>query len=274
MMETMDNVCSLENGTGTEQTDAVSVDKEKGSTGFGKFKDANALLKAYESLQAEFTRRSQRLKEMERAMDNREAASAQKVEKLKKGAEERKRREREFDSFVEALENAASSDLNHSESFAFKEKGVGQVLDESERPVANFEESKPYEPSLQGVEVSTDEKEKTVAMVAETGEKTEEVTAETEGGEFAENKILEVPRGGVNVGGYGFADADSLYRLVCDNEAVRLRVVGDYLKSLAKPDAPIMKGGAGTLAAPIKKVSSIGEAGRMALRFFKKDGQA
>jgi hypothetical protein len=274
MMETMDNVCSLENGTGTEQTDAVSVNKENGSTGFGKFKDANALLKAYESLQAEFTRRSQRLKEMERAMDNREAVSAFKVEKLKKGAEARKRREREFDSFVEALENAASSDLENSESSAFKEKSVGQVLDESERPVVRDRESEPSLPSLQGMENSANEKEKTAVMVAKADGKVEDVAAELEGGEFAENKNLEVPRGGVKVEEYGFADSDCLYRLVCDNEEVRLRVVGDYLKSLAKPDAPIMKGGVGTLAAPLKKVSSIGEAGRMALRFFKKDGQA
>lgn len=43
----------------TEENDA-----EKSSGTYGKFKDADALLKAYNSLQAEFTRRSQRLKEL------------------------------------------------------------------------------------------------------------------------------------------------------------------------------------------------------------------
>ena len=45
------------------------------ATGLGKFRDVDALLEAYTSLEAEFTRRSQRLKELERAV--KEAAPAQ-----------------------------------------------------------------------------------------------------------------------------------------------------------------------------------------------------
>ncbi len=55
-----------------EQTEAVfedkteTVEQEKGAeVSFGKFKDANALLSAYNSLQAEFTKRCQRIKELE-----------------------------------------------------------------------------------------------------------------------------------------------------------------------------------------------------------------
>lgn len=36
----------------------------------GKFKDANALFKAYNSLQSEFTKRCQKLKELETALEN------------------------------------------------------------------------------------------------------------------------------------------------------------------------------------------------------------
>ena len=50
-MEHKDNVCENKEA---EQVAEAKV--EKGSTAFGKFKDANALLEAYESLQAEFTR--------------------------------------------------------------------------------------------------------------------------------------------------------------------------------------------------------------------------
>ena len=39
--------------------------KEEARGGFGKFKSADALLNAYNSLEAEFTRRSQRLRELE-----------------------------------------------------------------------------------------------------------------------------------------------------------------------------------------------------------------
>ena len=56
----------------TEQTEEVTenvVNKETGlgetSVSLGKFKDVNALLNAYNSLQSEFTKRCQRIKELE-----------------------------------------------------------------------------------------------------------------------------------------------------------------------------------------------------------------
>ena len=61
------------NDTINEQTEAVAVAETKESTdgttevSLGKFKDVNALLSAYNSLQAEFTKRCQRIKEMEAA---------------------------------------------------------------------------------------------------------------------------------------------------------------------------------------------------------------
>ncbi|MBQ8320352.1 MAG: hypothetical protein IJX81_05675 [Clostridia bacterium] len=47
-----------------------------GSTALGKFKDVNALLQAYSALEAEFTRRSQRLKAYEKALENEEKRKA------------------------------------------------------------------------------------------------------------------------------------------------------------------------------------------------------
>ena len=275
MMEIMENVCEAENGTKTEYTDAVSVREGEDSTVLGKFKDANALLKAYESLQAEFTRRSQRLKEMEkelqRATDNREEASAQKVEKLKRGARERRRREREFDSFVETLENSASFGFEKSADLG---KEMGQVCDESERPVAVGEEKPKLPPVKEKVENSVLDDGETAETTETAAVSVAESERENGVGEFVENKNFEGSRGETALGDYVLKDADTLYRLVNNNEAVRLRVVGDYLRSLGRPDAPIMKGGVGTLAAPVKKATSIGEAGRMALRYLKNDGQA
>ena len=57
-MENKENVCE-------EISTAGQMEEEKSP--LGKFKDVNALMQAYNSLQAEFTRRSQRLKELERA---------------------------------------------------------------------------------------------------------------------------------------------------------------------------------------------------------------
>lgn len=49
-----------------EQTTLSSADSDKGEvTSYGKFRSAEELLNAYNSLESEFTRRSQRLKELE-----------------------------------------------------------------------------------------------------------------------------------------------------------------------------------------------------------------
>lgn len=45
--------------------DAAEAEKDKAATACGKFKSVEALEKAYLSLEAEFTRRSQRLRELE-----------------------------------------------------------------------------------------------------------------------------------------------------------------------------------------------------------------
>ena len=81
-MQDKENVYEQENSP-TEQGSVSmkqqkEVQKMEGSADLGKFKDVDALLQAYHSLQAEFTRRSQRLKRYEDAeKDNRERAQAQ-----------------------------------------------------------------------------------------------------------------------------------------------------------------------------------------------------
>ena len=60
----MDNLNANEELKGTANT-AEAEKKEEVVADLGKFKDVKALLSAYNSLEAEFTRRSQRLKELE-----------------------------------------------------------------------------------------------------------------------------------------------------------------------------------------------------------------
>ena len=52
----------------TTETSGAQLGSEEGSM-LGKFKDATSLLNAYMSLQAEFTRKSQKLKELEKMVD-------------------------------------------------------------------------------------------------------------------------------------------------------------------------------------------------------------
>ncbi len=60
----MDN---LMNGTTAAADSAEAENTVSAATELGKFKDVKALIEAYGNLEAEFTRRSQRLKELENA---------------------------------------------------------------------------------------------------------------------------------------------------------------------------------------------------------------
>ena len=73
---------------------------EEASTVLGKFKDVSALERAYEHLQAEFTRRSQKLRELEKEVENFKEAEASGAEKLRKNAKARKEAAKQFDAFV------------------------------------------------------------------------------------------------------------------------------------------------------------------------------
>ena len=64
----MENIIN-EQAKAQEEAQPVATEEEKGASrgeaSFGKFKDADSLIKAYNSLTAEFTKRCQRIKELE-----------------------------------------------------------------------------------------------------------------------------------------------------------------------------------------------------------------
>ena len=65
--ENKDYTAEAENNEGAKTcaTDTAEAEKSSAVTAYGKFADAQALYSAYLALEAEFTRRSQRLKELE-----------------------------------------------------------------------------------------------------------------------------------------------------------------------------------------------------------------
>ena len=69
----MDNL--TQNGRGTAET--AEAEEIKAAADLGKFKDVQALLSAYESLEAEFTRRSQRLRELEEKIKAQDAPATE-----------------------------------------------------------------------------------------------------------------------------------------------------------------------------------------------------
>lgn len=216
----------------------------------GKFKSVDALAKAYESLQAEFTRRSQRLKELERIAENSDAegkaAQGKKaVEKLRKNAEVARAEEREFDRFIADVESAGARTLPQDT--------------QADEPVSEVR-------MQEGTAV---EKEKSLSLAELEESAQKEVLAlgggEAQGGENMEKSVAK-----------GCESAElteaELIKRVQENEGVRLKIIGEYLTSIGKAAVPLMRGGAGTLAAPPMKARSLEEAGSMALRLFKKEG--
>jgi hypothetical protein len=63
---------------------------------------------------------------------------------------------------------------------------------------------------------------------------------------------------------------EDLFEKAVKDEGVRLRIIGEYLSSLGKANAPLTAVGGGSLAAPLMKAKTVGEAGNMALLYFRK----
>ena len=215
---------------------AAEAEEKRGPALLGKFRSADALAEAYSALEAEFTRRSQRLRELERRAENPGGAGtgAPVSEEGEEGAVRPERR-----SFPDT---PAASDATI---------GRGPALPQAEKA-----------PPTGGGEVPGGSPEKSP-------EKSPGESPEKSPGESPES-----PKGPETIPERGEMSEEELYRAASGSERVRLKIVGDYLASLKTPGAPLVRGGGGTLAAPPRKARSIDEAGNMALLYFKKGEQA
>lgn len=238
-----------EGATAQEHAEREEREKEVAPIA-GKFKSVDALAKAYESLQAEFTRRSQRLKELERLAENSDtegkATQGKKaVEKLRKNAEAARVEERAFDRFIADVESAGARALP-------QENQVEEPVSEVRRQEGTAVEKEEFL-SAAGMEESA--RKEGLALGG----------GEAQGGENMEQSVAK------SCESAELTEAELIKR-VQENEGVRLKIIGEYLTSIGKAAVPLMRGGAGTLAAPPVKAKSLEEAGSMALRLFKKEG--
>ncbi len=234
-MKIEENVCANTEGAGEEMLQEGMKDcPATAPTAPEKFKSVDALARAYGALEAEFTRRSQRIKELEKTVENLKnslsLSEGSGAEKLRKNAEARRASAKEFDRFVEEL-------------------GKAQPAGEE------------VEPTQKGI-LSSDglTEEKGADTVAEV----EAVKVTTEGaiaGESAEKSV---------VGGNAELSTEELYARASRDENVRLKIIGDYLVSLGTTTPPLTAGGRGTLATPPVKARNIQDAGQLALQYFKK----
>lgn len=239
-----------QNGEDCEAKEAPTV--------LGKFKDVNALVRAYSALEAEFTRRSQKLKELERKVGNCETAQSEKsgndgVEKLRMHAAQRRREERDFDKFVAELGTANTCAAEASKEA--EKQSTSTLYEDGEQ---NAEQM--------GIDKTAEIQTQTNMQVLAAGKVTEQDGVSAPDAE--ETSVASV----ANDMKSGALSSEELFQKAKEDEGVRLRIIGEYLSSIGKTAAPLMHGGTGTLAVPPVKPKSFGEAGAMALRFFQKDG--
>ncbi len=233
--------------------------RENASAVPSKFKDVDALARAYSALQSEFTRRSQRLKELERKVENLEGGEQGRsgVEKLRKNAQVRKAEIQRFDNFVAEMEGATAQN--------------GMSADGPEKPT----EEQPLE------QVSNHENGEKESIMVEMNGLTETAVQVNDGedneakqgvvnGNAKAQALGGEAQASVAEGVSGVTHSESLYAQVCRDEEVRLRIIGEYLSSLGKTNAPLMTGGVGAFTTPPFKAANIAEAGNMALLYFKK----
>lgn len=255
---------------------------EKHSTALGKFKNVDALKKAYEALQAEFTRRSQRLKELERRSENfskdkgttgfESARSG--AEKRREIASERKVEERAFQTFVEDLEKGKRPTRVFDESKTGDEKPTenevmaeGEIAQETKENAAQSVEQNAEQNVAQNAEQNEEQNEPIFIPPLQA-----EHAWERKGDSEEKGSVLPSGREAVSSVAESRGNSvssEELYARVCRDENVRLRVIGEYLSSLHKAGAPLMTTGAGTFVTPPLKAKTIQEAGGLALRFFK-----
>lgn len=254
-MEEKDNV--YEETTKAEQevvldTDAKVGRAEEGSTALGKFKDVDALVKAYAALEAEFTRRSQKLRQLERVADKflvADSGNGSGAEKLRKRAEERREAASKFDEFLrEGVKNVAASEVNPAE--------WTEQTDSAENSKA--------------MEVEGSEKEEDFVAKEQTEVSWADENSQTAAVNAVESLESDKARSPVAKSVDGQIPSDEIYRLATKDEKVRLQIIGEYLKSLGKTGAPITAGGVGALATPPRMIRDIKDAGRMALQLFQK----
>lgn len=229
-----------------------------------KFKDVDALGRAYAALQAEFTRRSQRLKELEKKVENfkEDRAEVSGAEKLRKNAEARKRAAKAFDDFVAGVEG--SDDRNGQKALKPTEENA--------------------EPTAQALDVSTQTATAaTTVSIEQEGAESGQAPLREEGCENGDGgngsttptsvkKDLETARQPVAESGSAtLSTSETLYQTVKKNEDVRLRIIGEYLASIGSGGAPLTTGNVGTLTTPPQRAKTIGAAGAMALQYLKRE---
>ena len=235
-----------------------------GSAALGKFKDVNALLQAYQSLQAEFTRRSQRLKRLEQEAEKRGAASAEAEQTAETASE------------GEGSSPAATASCPDFGMEASVQTGAKTERENLEQDGSHSGGENTVNADMGGAFVQPSGEENALES-----NRTGDERAQNTETDLQESEALETRVSSQGASGQGSAatfyqnanDPDELYARASANESVRLRIVGDYLSSIQKGGAPLMRGGTQTAPIGRARAETIAEAGRRALTWLREKGR-
>lgn len=239
-----------------------AVDASTGGSPFGKFKDSTSLLSAYNSLQAEFTRKSQRLAELEKSF-----ALSQKHTALQPE--------------TDASENKA--EINESE-MNFKSQNAnalnGANVNASEKTQSEVQEAQTRDPIPQYKKANWSEK--VAAFIAKNPE------AKAQAKAMAEVLISDKNLASLdNCLELAFALSDSktrkkpeflandegfLKEYIVNNPRAQELIIGNYINSLKAVKTPpvVTTGKTSTIpVSPPKKLNSMEEAREMVQKFFR-----
>lgn len=208
-----------------------------------KFKDVSALAEAYNALQAEFTRRCQRLKELEMRAEEYSGKASQQADN------------KSFSDVVGGVHAADGKDSSGKQT----ENGIGagEEANTENREAAADAAAGTADPEAEKSDVSKMKNAGSAAAGDDAGNGESEANFAVSARKSTDEALpAERPEK---------KDADEGF-----DEETRLKIIGEYLDSLRKNAAPLVRGGAGTFGTPPAKATSLEEAGAMALRAFRR----
>lgn len=239
-----------------------AVDASTGGSPFGKFKDSTSLLSAYNSLQAEFTRKSQRLAELEKSF-----ALSQKNTALQPE--------------TDASENKA--EINESEINSKSQNANalnGANANTSEKTQSEAQDAQTPDPVPQYKKANW--REKVAAFIAKNPEAKAQAKAMAEvlisdknlasldncleiAFRLSDSKTRKKPE-------FLATDEGFLKEYIVNNPRAQELIIGNYINSLKAVKTPpvVTTGKTSTIpAAPLKKLNSMEEAREMVQKFFR-----
>lgn len=249
-----------------------AVDASTGGSPFGKFKDSTSLLSAYNSLQAEFTRKSQRLAELEKsfALSQKNTALQPEIDASENKAEINES-EINFKSQNANVLNGANVNANAL---------YGANANTSEKTQSEAQETQTRDPVPQYKKANW--REKVAAFIAKNPEAKAQAKAMAEvlisdknlasldnclelAFRLSDSKTRKKPE-------FLATDEGFLKEYIVNNPRAQELIIGNYINSLKAVKTPpvVTTGKTSTIpASPPKKLNSMEEAREMVQKFFR-----